>query len=86
MYPRTLLTDSEENSIPIQRLSTTSLLNHLYSLGVISFEQVDDIRKLQKIRNQIIHGFQLQLKKSDITLAHRLIDTLLETFSKIKKY
>jgi hypothetical protein len=45
-------------SIPIERLPSLSLINHLYSQGELSIEQFDHARALQDIRNRLVHGFQ----------------------------
>jgi hypothetical protein len=76
---------SDDKSIPIERLPITSIINHLYSLGELSFEQLEKIRKLQKLRNQIVHGFQIKLYRTNINLAFNLIDEFLETYNSNNK-
>lgn len=49
---------AKKMSIPIERLPTLSLINHLYSQGELSMEQFDRTKELQAIRNRFIHGYQ----------------------------
>jgi hypothetical protein len=49
---------AKKMSIPIERLPTLSLINHLYSQGELSMEQFDRTRELQSIRNRFVHGYQ----------------------------
>lgn len=45
-------------AIPIQRLPTSSLVNHLYSQGELSMEQYSKAQQLLGIRNRVVHGYQ----------------------------
>jgi hypothetical protein len=45
-------------SIPVERLPTTSLINHLYSQGELSLQQWEKVKSLQAIRNRTVHGYQ----------------------------
>lgn len=49
---------AKKTHIPIERLPTPSLINHLYSQGELSIEQFDKARELQTVRNGIAHGYQ----------------------------
>lgn len=49
---------AKKMSIPIERLPTLSLINHLYSQGELSMEQFDRTKELQAIRNRFVHGYQ----------------------------
>ena len=49
-----------KSSIPVERFPTSPLIKHLYSQGELSMEQFDKIMNLLNIRNQFVHGFQLQ--------------------------
>lgn len=49
---------AKKMSIPIERLPTLSLINHLYSQGELSMEQFDRTKELQAIRNRFVHSYQ----------------------------
>lgn len=71
---------AEQVSIPIERFPTLSLIKHLYSQGELSIDQFDKMIELQKIRNQLAHGFQSQnLDNAGIDLQN-LVAELLESW------
>jgi hypothetical protein len=49
---------SIQRSIPIERLSGLSMINHLYSQGELTREQFHECKDLLSIRNHIVHGNQ----------------------------
>jgi hypothetical protein len=49
---------SIQRSIPIERLSGLSMINHLYSQGEMTREQFHECKSLLSIRNRIAHGYQ----------------------------
>lgn len=49
---------SIQRSIPIERLSGLSMINHLYSQGEMTREQFHKCKELLSIRNRIAHGYQ----------------------------
>ena len=49
---------AEDALIPLERVETASLLNHLYSLGELSMEQYDVALELLRTRTLLVHGFQ----------------------------
>lgn len=49
---------AEDALIPLERVETASLLNHLYSLGELSMEQYDMALELLPMRTLLVHGFQ----------------------------
>ena len=49
---------SIQRSIPIERLSGLSMVNHLYSQGEMTREQFHECKDLLAIRNRIAHGYQ----------------------------
>jgi len=52
---------AREISMPIDRLPTSSLINHLYSHGELSIDQYDKLSDLRQIRNQLAHGLSAQV-------------------------
>ncbi|MDJ0732259.1 MAG: hypothetical protein QNJ33_19965 [Crocosphaera sp.] len=65
-------------SIPIERFSPVSLINHLYSQEEISIEQYNVAINLYKIRNQLVHGFQtLELNQEILSQLIKLVDQLI---------
>jgi len=48
---------AEEVQLPLERLDTSTLVNHLYSQGELSIEQFDVAMELRSIRNTVAHGF-----------------------------
>lgn len=47
-----------EEHLPLESLRISSVINYLYSHGELSMEQFDAALELQRIRNQVAHGFQ----------------------------
>lgn len=45
-----------QQNIPVERLPSPMLLNHMYSQGEISIEQIDSFQQLMEKRNRIAHG------------------------------
>ncbi len=43
-------------NIPVERLPAAKLLNHMYTQGEISVDQVDALHELMRKRNRIAHG------------------------------
>ncbi len=75
---------AEEESIPIERFNSVSLIKHIYSQGEISIEQYNLAMNLSKIRNQLIHGFQtLELNQEKLSQLIQLVDQLIGLWSPI---
>ena len=49
---------SLDDSIPIERQNSVSLLKNSYSLGDLTMEHYEDLIKMIGIRNRIVHGFR----------------------------
>jgi hypothetical protein len=47
--------------IPIDRLPTILMINHLYAQSEISLDQFDRAIALMEIRNRVAHGFSVKL-------------------------
>lgn len=47
-----------ETAIPVDRLSSLAMTNHLYSQGELSREQFHQIKELTSIRNRTAHGYR----------------------------
>ncbi|WP_459556620.1 hypothetical protein [Lacunimicrobium album] len=65
-----------EAGIPIERLPTRSLVDHLYSKGELTFEQYDQLRSLFLTRNAIVHGVKavdIELKTRDLKATYSSI-------------
>ncbi|MHA1226581.1 MAG: DUF4145 domain-containing protein [Candidatus Hodarchaeales archaeon] len=69
---------ANEEYIPIDRLPTYSLINHLYSQGELSIEEFDKLNRMRKFRNQLAHGLQTEIKKRDVEELQQLINDLLK--------
>lgn len=52
--------------------ATRTLLNELYSIGVLTMEELPQLEKLFQLRNRIAHGFAAQV--TDKASAHLMID------------
>jgi hypothetical protein len=48
---------AERASLPIERLPSSALINHLYSHGELSMDQFDEALLLLDLRNRVTHGF-----------------------------
>jgi hypothetical protein len=67
---------AESVALPLERLPTRSILNHLYSQGELSMTQFDRAMAADRLRNRLAHGFQAtQLDKAARDL-RSLIDEL----------
>jgi hypothetical protein len=49
-------------SIPVERLPADVLLNHLYSQGEVSVDEIDCMHELLDKRNRLSHGMQVPLE------------------------
>lgn len=68
-------------SIPIERFPTLSLVNHLYSQGELSIEQLDKVKALQAIRNRFVHGYQTPNLNEPTKQLQELVKELVESSS-----
>lgn len=57
-FEAALRNHAEEALIPLERVETSSLLNHLYSLGELSMEHYDVALDLLRTHTLLVHGFQ----------------------------
>lgn len=53
-------------NIPIENFSMKKILNHMYSSGEISMDELEMIRSLFEKRNRIAHGLIVSLDKNDV--------------------
>jgi hypothetical protein len=67
----------EENAVPVSALSTTALTKNLYSLGLLSMEQLSRIEQLTAVRNNVVHGWADARVSEGAPEVIRLLETLL---------
>ncbi|MEA5533735.1 hypothetical protein [Crocosphaera sp. XPORK-15E] len=73
---------AEKVSIPIERFSPVSLINHLYSQGELSIEQYNIVINLYNIRNQLVHGFQtVEFNQEILSQLQQLVDQFIGLWS-----
>jgi hypothetical protein len=53
-------------NLPIERFSMKKLLNHMYSSGEISMDELDLIQALFEKRNRIAHGLMTPVRNDDV--------------------
>jgi REase_AHJR-like len=68
-------------AIPVENLSTSSLINHLYSQGELSMEQFDQSKVIQKIRNGVAHGYQTPNLVEPTKQLQKLVDELISIWN-----
>jgi len=71
---------AEDASLPIERLPTTSLINHLYSQGEHSMDQFDRAVMLHDHRNRLIHGIEIAELREPLARLQELVDELMKTW------
>ena len=64
-------------SIPVERLPASTLLNHMYSQGEISVDDVDLFREFMGKRNRIAHGANEQIGPNLVAPVFQVINRLL---------
>ncbi len=64
-----------QQNIPIERLPPSVLLNHMYSQGEVSVDQIDSFHELMKKRDRILHGAN---EATDLNLAGELVEAVKE--------
>jgi hypothetical protein len=64
-------------SIPVERLPASTLLNHMYSQGEISVDDVDLFREFMSKRNRIAHGANEQIDTNLVASVFQVINRLL---------
>lgn len=69
-------------SIPIERLPTRSVINRLYDLGFLSWEEYQDWNDVQPVRNRVVHGFRHPGTLDAKIKIARLIDALVRQASR----
>ncbi|NOQ36545.1 MAG: hypothetical protein GQ569_11735 [Methylococcaceae bacterium] len=69
-----------ESSIPIERLPFSRIIKHLYSIGVLSMEELNTLISLQNIRNQAAHGSKVEISRNSldqlIEFTHKAVSNL----------
>lgn len=69
---------AEEAQLPLERLDTSTLINHLYSQGELSIEQFDVVRELRSIRNAAAHGFATPNLPAALPKLSELVEELID--------
>lgn len=64
-------------AIPIERLPAAMLLNHMYSQGEVSVNDVDLFREFMQTRNRIAHGANEPIDHAQLALVFQSINRLL---------
>lgn len=67
---------AEDVRLPLERLGTSTLLDHLYSQGELSIRQYDDIRGLKSVRDSVAHGFATSQVGESLPKLRNLVDEL----------
>lgn len=67
--------------VPIERLPVSKLLNHLYTLGQVSVDDIDVFREFMSIRNRIAHGGNTVLDGTFASTAFVAVNRLLKEWS-----
>ena len=72
---------AQQVSLPIERLSTTALLNYLYSQGELSYEQFQQALTGLQVRNRLVHGFEAAETTQEARPLHTLVANLLHEWT-----
>ena len=68
-------------AIPVERFSSQSIINHLYSQGELSREQFHTAQEMYAIRNQVVHGLDVSDLDEPARVLHSLISQLAEEWT-----
>ena len=64
-------------NMPVEFLQPNRLINHLYSIGELSMEQYDLLKKLMNIRNKVAHGFNQDINIENLKHGLNLLQYLI---------
>lgn len=73
-----------EQNIPVERLPLGQMLNHMYSQGEISVDQIDDLSELMRKRNRIAHDAREAVSSNDAREAVRKIAAVLADWTSVE--
>lgn len=63
--------------MPLDLLQPQRLINHLYSEGELSINQVDYLKSLMQIRNQVMHGFDVIITEAQVNKGVKLLHEII---------
>ena len=72
---------AKDQNIPIEQMSASSLLKHLYSQGEISVDDIDGLKNFLAARNVITHGGEANLNDELLTNGFESISRLVAEWS-----
>ena len=66
--------------LPLSRLETRPLMNHLYSQGEIALEEFETLQLVQPQRNRAAHGLTVTLRQEDLRTLLEMAKTWLKSW------
>lgn len=69
---------AEDVQLPLERLDTPTLVDHLYSQGELSMQQYDAVMELRSVRNAAAHGFATPALGPALSRLRNLVRELVE--------
>ena len=68
---------SRLSDMPIELLQPQRIINHLYSEGEFSIEQVNHLKDLMQIRNKVVHGFDVTITEKQVNNGVKLLHEII---------
>ena len=72
---------AEQMALPIERLPTSSLVNHLYSQGELSMAHYERVRVLQETRNRLVHGIEVSQLDAPLAQLQEVVNELMVSWT-----
>ncbi|WP_323149118.1 hypothetical protein [Pseudomonas oryzihabitans] len=67
--------------IPVERLPASMLIKHMYSLGEVSVNDIDQIREFMDKRNRVAHGANEAVDPHQLSLVFQTVNRILTEWS-----
>lgn len=66
-------------NLPLDLLQPQRLINHLYSDGELSMNQIDKLKELMKLRNKVVHGFDVNIAGQQVEEGMELLNEIISS-------
>jgi hypothetical protein len=77
-YAATLRLLAQPQSYKVRPQTDLSLLNQAYTLGILSFQEFEEAKRLREIRNQCVHNLNLNVAFADVITLKAMVEQLLQ--------
>jgi uncharacterized protein YutE (UPF0331/DUF86 family) len=66
-------------NLPLDLLQPQRLINHLYSDGELSMNQMDQLKELIQLRNKVVHGFDVKITEKELEEGIELLNEIISS-------